>query len=270
MPLINSCKKINSACVRPDAGPAWRMAAPSAVWPEALPGNCKKLAALPGRPVVEVGLCLFETQSCLEYGQDDLPAWLAELDLSFHIHLPLDLPWQAGIREVSTAVRGLTCKVDYLSPRHFVLHPPGPDLLPEVAALFRDLGIDPARVLLENVHGQDLTELAPVIGSEGFSVCLDLGHMLAFDQRNILADPCLTGRVAMVHAYGPGPRGEHRSLALLDADGRAALVRCLKLLPPDGTLMVECFRPADLLSSLDVLRGILPGLVDSIHGEAMP
>jgi hypothetical protein len=263
MPLINFSKKINSPRARSDAGPTWRLAAPSAVWPEALPGNCKKLAALPGRPVAEVGLCLFETRSCLEYGRDDLPAWLAELGLSFHVHLPLDLPWQASMQEVSTAMRGLINKVRYLSPRCFVLHPPGPDLLPEMAALFREMDIDPARVLLENVDGQDLTELAPVIASAGFSVCLDLGHMLAFGQRHILDDPRLTGRVAMIHAYAPGPRGEHKSLALLDAEGLAALAQCLTLLPADGTLMVECFRPADLLSSLQALGEILPGLLDA-------
>ncbi len=270
MPLINSHKKINSVCACPRAGRAWRLAAPSAVWPEALTGNCKKLAALPGRPVAEVGLCLFETESCLAYGPDDLPEWLTELGLSFHVHLPLDLPWQAGFESVSMAIRGLMAKIGYLSPRLFVLHPPGPEILPAVAGLFRDLGVDPARVLLENVHGQDLAELAPAIVAAGFSVCLDLGHMLAFDQRHILADPRLTGRVAMVHAYGPGPRGEHRSLALLDAEGRTALGRCLELLPPDGTLMVECFRPADLLSSFEALQDILPVPMDSIHAEAKP
>lgn len=44
----------------------------------------------------EIGLCLFEWRSCLAYGEAGLPPWLADLPLFWHVHLPLDLPWEAG------------------------------------------------------------------------------------------------------------------------------------------------------------------------------
>lgn len=267
MPLNKKPGKINSPRRPGAAGIPWRVAAPSAVWPEALPGNCKKLAGLPGRPVDEVGLCLFESRACLAYDESDLPARLAGLGLGFHAHLPLDLPWKNGLKAVSTIIRGLADKIAFLSPRVFVLHPPpDPALLPGLAELFQGLGIEPSRVLLENVAGDDLSRHAQALaalGRAGFAVCLDLGHMLAFGQERILDDPRLAGRVAMVHAYGPGPRGEHHGLARLDAGGRALLGRCLALLPPGETLMLECFRPGELLESLDAL----PGLVHSCRME---
>lgn len=272
MPLNNFHEKINSRDHSEPPSPLGRfkqrrrIAAPSAVWPEALPGNCKKLAALPGRPVDEIGLCLFEAKACLEYGPADLPDWLAGLGLGFHVHLPLDLPWSQGFAEIAAIIRGLARKTAFLWPRAFVLHPPPAGhagLLTETAALFRDLGIPPSRVLLENVEGDDLARHAAVIESAGFSVCLDLGHMLAFGQRQILDDPRLTSRVAMVHAYAPGPRGEHRSLARLDDEGRDVLRRALALLPQDGALVVECFRPDDLLESLDAL----PAMIDMSRME---
>lgn len=251
MPLNDFSKKINI-----DSGfdHGLRLAAPSAVWPEAVPGNCKKLAALPGRPFHEIGLCLFEWRTCLEYGEGDLPAWLADLGLDFHAHLPLDLPWPQGLEAVSEILQGLTAKIAYLNPRCFVLHPPpDPALLPGLAEMLLGLGLEPRRILLENIAGDDLSRHAAVIEAEGFAVCLDVGHILAYGQHGLLDDPRLASRVAMVHASAPGRGDEHLGLHRLEARGRETLNRCLALLPKGGTFMIECFRPDELLTSLAML-----------------
>lgn len=50
--------------------------------------NCVFLATM----VDEVGLLFMESAACLAYGKRDLPDSLADLPLSYHLHLPLDLP----------------------------------------------------------------------------------------------------------------------------------------------------------------------------------
>ncbi len=64
------------------------LAAPSWVMPGTVATNCAFLATR----VDEVGLLFFEHQSALAYGPEDLPPSLAELPLTWHVHLPLDLP----------------------------------------------------------------------------------------------------------------------------------------------------------------------------------
>ena len=69
-----------------------RIAAPSFV----IAANVADNAVFLAHKVDEVGLCLFETRGCLDYGPADLPASLAHLPLRWHAHLPVDLPWPAS------------------------------------------------------------------------------------------------------------------------------------------------------------------------------
>ena len=75
----------------------------------------------------EVGIVLFETAGSLAYTEADLPPDLAGLPLTYHVHLPLDLPWQDGPNGAQATwdiVRRLVAITDYLSPNAYVLHPP--------------------------------------------------------------------------------------------------------------------------------------------------
>lgn len=65
------------------------IAAPSWVMNGTLAENCAFLAD----KVDEVELLFFEATSCLAYTDEDLPSSLASLPLSFHVHLPADLPY---------------------------------------------------------------------------------------------------------------------------------------------------------------------------------
>ena len=235
------------------------VAATSALWPDTATGNCRRLIKEFPR-VGEVALCLFESDACLAYGPDDLSPDMAGLPLTFHVHLPLDLPWAAGVGTVASVILGLAAKAAFLSPRAWVLHPPlgvqDQALLPRLAELLAAptesgiSGVDPEQVLVENIKGHDFSAAWPHLRDAGFGVCLDVGHMLAFDQANMLDLPGLAERVGMVHAYGPGPRGEHDPLSSLDARGRDTLRRCVELLPKNGTVVLEVFSPDHLEASL--------------------
>lgn len=98
----------------------WNIAAPSFVIPAHIPENA---AFLTGK-VREVGLCFFESASCLAYGPEILPAALAELPLRWHVHLPLDLLWEDGGTHAADTASRLLEKIQHLSPCRAVLHPP--------------------------------------------------------------------------------------------------------------------------------------------------
>jgi hypothetical protein len=100
----------------------FRLAAPSCVIPDRVGPNCRRLSSLVG----EVGLMLLETRGCLDYDERDLPGDLSALGLSYHAHLPLDLPWAEGPGAVADAICALEQKIAFLCPRGYVLHPPAP------------------------------------------------------------------------------------------------------------------------------------------------
>ncbi len=233
-----------------------RWAAPSFVVPGTVAANCRVLAGT----APEVGLLLFETRACLDYGEADLAGDLAGLGLTYHVHLPLDLPWAAGADAVWAAVSGLVEKTAHLRPWGFVLHPPGgaeaEEALTALARRWAAQGLDPADLLLENVEGVDPGPWYALSRDLGLSLCLDLGHLLAYKQQ-VPAHARDWARVRMLHLYAPGGlrggRARHRPLPELDAAGRAGLRELWARAPHDAVRMIEVFELAGLTASVEWL-----------------
>jgi len=241
-----------------------RIAAPSFVWPGTIAENCSLLAPL----VPEVGLLFFETDACLAYTEEDLPPSLECLGLRYHVHLPLDLPWDESPEAVFAVVVALLAKCAFLKPWAVVLHPPPVRVCPQrkngvtKPLAQRDLrrffslwteANQTATLLLENIRDNDLVGAWPLIRHFGLGICLDLGHLLAYSQETDRV-PGVWPHVGMVHLNAPGPDGEHRSLRLLDQAGRKRLESILTHVSPECVLMLEVFNPEDLETSLTVLH----------------
>jgi hypothetical protein len=245
----------------------WRLAAPSCVLPAGITENCAFLA----QQFDEIGLAFFETEACLAYTEQDLPPELAQLPVSWHIHLPLDLPWAAGVDRVAETVALLAARVAHVAPWHFVLHPPRePETLAKLARRLQAFGIAPARVLVENIAGRDLARHWHVIEATGLGVCLDLGHMLAHGQQDFLDLPGLAVRTRMVHLNAPDPLkpSRHASLSVLDQAGLALCERLLCTLAPGGVVMLELFSENALLDSLRVLNTLCAGETGKMEARA--
>lgn len=224
------------------------VAAPSFVLPAGVAENARFLADR----FPEIGLLLFESEACLAYTDQDLPPDLAALPVTWHVHLPLDLPWEQGLDAGWAVIARLMDKTALLAPRHWVLHPPPvPGMLAGLADRFRAAGIAPKDVLLENVAGNDLTEVWEEARQSGFSTCLDLGHVLAYDQRATLTLPGLWDTVRMLHVYAPDG-GRHTGLSRLDEAGQGLLRQVLDLFEGD-TLTLEVFDEKELFRSLELL-----------------
>lgn len=231
------------------ASPPFRVAATSFTVPDTVRVNCRHLAPL----FPEVGIVLFELESCLAYGPQDWPEVGPDWP-EYHLHLPLGLPWEQAPGQVLDGLEKLLRLTAPLRPRAYVLHPPHtPELLLPLRQRLDSLGIAPSRVLLENIRRDDLTHTWPVARELGFDLCLDVGHMLAYGQTGLPKLEGIDGRVAMVHAYAPGHDGAHTPLPGLSAYSPTAvhtLEHLLGLLRPDGTLTLEVFEEAGLYDSL--------------------
>ncbi len=238
----------------------WRTAAPSWVVPGTVADNCRFLDGLVNEPslldeaapedklplVDEVALVFFETKACLAYTEADLPR-AGEHALAFHVHLPMDLPWSDGPESVAGICLELAAKAAHLSPRAFVLHPPAdPEVLAHFSAAFQ-AGC-PCRLLLENVEGRDHHDLPALAKDLGLGLCLDLGHLLAYNQQSIL-EAAPPGLVDMLHLNAPGPGGRHAPITELAPQGEAVLRTMLERLRPGATVVLELFEARALLDS---------------------
>ena len=243
------------------------LAAPSWLIPGDLAANCRFLA---GR-VDEVGLLFFETAACLAYTAKDLPADLAELSLTYHVHLPVDLPWE-NPPACARICAVLLEKIAFLRPTRAVLHPPvgtaAPDALRSFLETFAALGHAPGLLAVENHKNCDLLDLVEVIGEFSLQVCLDLGHVRAYGQEALPSCPALTGRVTLLHLSAARPGKDlHRSLADLDPEGHVLLRRVLTATPPDAVLMPEIFALPGFKASLDILSRALSASPSSDNAD---
>jgi len=225
------------------------VAAPSFVLPAGAEENSLFLADY----FPEIALLFFEADACLAYTEADLPQHMADLDCLWHVHMPLDFDWSYGIDVIWQKIDGLIDKAAYLDPHAYVLHPPTESkmLLP-LAERLRDKGVDPASFLIENIRGYSLTPIWDEVRAGGFSTCLDIGHILAYNQHDVLELPELWNTVRMLHIYGEEKRMKHWPLSLLSDEGQNILQTMIQQ-APEATLTLELFNQQGLFQSLDLL-----------------
>lgn len=252
------------------------LAVPSWVAPGGIADNAYFLA---GR-AAEVGLCFFETATCLAYGEKDLPGSLAELPFTWHVHLPLDLPWQDGAAAAEAAL-ALMDKVAFLHARRAVVHLPeglaqakasaaGVRSWEDFVTRWQDSGRDSRDILLENQPGDEPRILLDLAQSYGAGLCLDFSHWLMSRGPEVPPDQAFLQRVGLMHLNAPGPMGTgHSALTELSTAERAwssSVVRKLfagpaqnsARTPQDNTLiMLEIFSWEKIVASLPLLQAWL-------------
>lgn len=247
-----------------------RIAAPSFV----IAANVADNAFFLARKVDEVGLCLFETRGCLNYGPDDLPAALAELPLRWHAHLPVDLPWPARAaagkaRPASEAARlalavlnRVVTLVPHMTLRAAVLHPPEGSpafqrrMLADFATHWHAQGHEAPPLLLENVAHSDVLCLGgSFLADHGLGLCLDVGHLLGYVQNGLLHS-ALPRQAAMLHWSAPGNGDQHLPLTALTPEQRHIAQSLMADAPLTATHMIEVFNWDGLSASLPVLAAL--------------
>jgi len=235
------------------------IAVPSCVIPGTTAQNACFLTQRAGGNIQEIALCFFETQACLAYTEDDLPSALAELPFSWHVHLPVDLPWQIGPKASANCALHLMHKIEALSPRMAVLHAPNLPARKWLLAAFAELWLARCTVplLLENIDSCDLIDLTPLIVDAKFGVCLDMGHMLAYGQQDIFETPELVSRVQLVHWSAPGGADRHLPLTQLTRKEKYSIQAAAAKLPDTATHLLEIFDWNGVEASLALLPDLM-------------
>ena len=253
--------------------PCNRLAAPSWVIPGSLSENCFFLAS----KVDEVGLLFMESEACMQYGPEDLPAALADLPLSYHVHLPVDLPMRDDPAATAAICYALLKKTAFLVEAgnatqgekmphlRAVLHPPVEDparpgkadgQLDTFVRAFADMGGEPSLLLLENIRGNNLLRHFDLLRAHRMEICLDLGHALAFGHDDLLEESSLPGLLGMIHLSAPS-RGasadRHMPLTALNREESAKGARLCSMLPHGKVIMLELFDWTQVRDSLPLL-----------------
>lgn len=223
----------------------FRLAAPSCVLPDRVGPNCRALASR----VSEVALMFLETEGCLAYDHVDLPPDLPDLGLTWHMHLPDDLPWNLGAGKVCDTITHLQRKIAFLEPWGYVLHPPKPGCLTELVEKCPHLA---SRLCLENTRHGDLTDIWDEIVRYDTGVCLDIGHLVSYSQERVLDLKGLYDRVRILHVYGGESGRGHQSLDKLPDP--ALLEHIMQKITGPCVVVVEVFSMDKLERSLKLLR----------------
>jgi len=234
---------------------------------------------LAGR-VQDVEIVIFQ---CDELGTDlpdaecvaELIRIAAEHDVTYTIHLPLNLRLVEDERSVTTALRVIQATRD-LKPSGYVVHldgnaEPGSEQLKSWVAqsgtcLYRlgeaAGGLD--LLCVENLDGQSPGMLDAVLEQTPVSCCIDVGHLW---KQGLDPLPCLDAwlpRCRVVHLHGVDGT-DHNALSSTSDEMLDPVVE--KLVNGfDGVVTLEIFSERDLEQSMAALQGSIRRV--SSHGSS--
>lgn len=246
----------------------FRLSVPSFIYPADYATNVQRL----GPFVDEIELLMLESHAGSlpsEEEIDRLAALSIDLQLTYNVHLPLDLDLGSTDPEARRyAVERLAAfieRVQPLSPTTHTLHLAYDDkdrspssvqdwrarTLGSLTALLRATAVSPRCISIETLdYPPDW--FAPLVDLLDLAVCVDAGHMVlyGFDLQAVL--DLFAQRITICHLHGVTDGKDHLSLGRLAPEARTILRRFLKSF--QGSVSLEIF-------SFERLRDSLPCLV---------
>jgi len=241
----------------------WRLGATSCVLPADIMTNVRVLAPM----VDDVQLLFFESAAKSRLSQpldvQELRNIAEEHGLTYTVHLPTDLALgaaskvarQEGIGEILR----LMAQLAPLAPQSFDLHlvrePSLPDAawLDNLAASLQELsgalGEEKRLVAVENIE-YPYGLVAPLVAEYGFSVCLDLGHLVRYGH-DLEEGLALLPRVLHLHYHAVQDGRDHQ--ALTDVEQARVLGGKLVEAGYDGVVTLEMYSLENLKASLALL-----------------
>ena len=241
----------------------WRLGATSFVIPADLVANVRLLAGM----VDDVQLLFFESRARAGLPHPLDTTALKEIadqsGLTYTAHLPGDIRLgsaepgerQAGIDEIARLLEEL----QPLSVTSYDLHLPPESGMDEkewldnielsLAALAGVAGEEKRRICVENID-YPLARIAPLIVRHGFSVCLDVGHLLryGYDWQTELAEYLPHAR--HLHYHGVIAGKDHQAVVKEQVEVSNVLGKSLALNGFKGVVTLEMYELAKLETSL--------------------
>jgi len=256
----------------------FRLSAPSFIYPADYVTNVRLL----GPFLDEIELLLFESR------RDALPskvevaalaALAADLNLTYNVHLPLDLDLGTPQPEIRRdSIHQLAAIIDLvrpLSPTNYTLHLPFQEKRPSdkavlawqarttesVLRLLPLAAVDPRAISIETLDF-DPHWLTPLVRRLDLSVCVDVGHAIrfGFDLQALLAH--FADRIAILHLHGVLDGRDHLALQP-PIDG--TMTHYLKAF--NGAVSLEVFSFDRLQASLECLAETMGLAPDDDNAE---
>ena len=247
----------------------FRLGTTSYVIPDEIMPNVRFLA---GR-TEDIELILFEVE---EENQSNLPSEeeMAELnklaedhDLTYTIHLPLDLKLAAGGSQTQRSLRKARRVIHHVQPLQpfaFVLHIEGyPDRgdtqwIDTVSGALEDLAEEQPldRICVENLEGFPEAFWDPLFERVPVGRCIDIGHLWV---DGLPAVPYLEQRLErtrIIHLHGLGAR-DHKSLQHMERAQVEGVLEVLIEREYDGVVTLEMFDENDVFESIRMITGIM-------------
>ncbi len=234
-----------------------RLGTTSYIYPADMGENVRRLAGT----VDDIELVIFESPACGDNYPDkalvkELCGIAAALDLTYTVHLPLDLRLADERPLLDAAVRVVGCTGE-LEPHGFIVHLDGTaaantpamdrwveNSVKSLECLAREAGgLD--RLCVENLDDQSPEMLDRLLAHIPVSCCVDVGHLW---KQHLDPVPCLGAwldRTRVVHLHGVGTR-DHKGLSLVSPSRLDPVVALLSE-QFQGVLTLEVFSEADLL-----------------------
>lgn len=221
--------------------------------------------------VDEMELILFESAdvSSLPTPRDvaHFHALAIETGMRFNVHLPLDIDIASADERIRgnslDVVSGIVELTSALDPTSYTLHVPraeGEDRPAWLARVRRSLAAIPQpheRFCVETL-AWDLREIDDILADLGFSVCIDVGHLLLHGHDVQSFFDFFSGRISMIHLHGVEAGKNHLSLAHLALPARTAFVDAVTRAGYARSLSLELFSLRDFQESLPVLEEMFP------------
>lgn len=252
----------------------FRLGTTSYILPADLLPNVEYLAPL----VEDVELVLFEVDD----GRSNLPDFAAQaelarlaaqFDLTYTVHLPLDLRLAADGSEGDVSLIKARRVIEHtrsLNPFAYVLHLDGRGLRDGAvkyaeweAQALRALQIaagwagDAARLCVENLDHYPPDFWDGVLArAAGFSRCVDVGHLWLEGHDPLPFLRSHLGLARVIHLHGVADR-DHSSLSHVPLEALKAVLLYLIEQRFGGVVTIEVFSEADLMTSLAAIQGAL-------------
>ena len=253
-------------------GLPFRLGTTSYIIPDDILPNVRYLAG----KVKDIELVLFDIDEYCNIPDEKQISELIELaadnDLTYTVHLPLNLSFSAGAQDISIekALRVIN-GTRGLKPCAYVCHleckeipdREGEALLDwqeqrirAVDELVRKAGISPAELAVENLESYPIDWNGPVISSCGTHACLDIGHLFLQKIDPVPVMEKWLPLTSVVHLHGVGTR-DHQSLRHMPESSVREVLRTLIRAEYRGVVTLEIFNEADLQSSLNMIEACL-------------
>jgi adenosylcobalamin phosphodiesterase len=246
----------------------FRLGTTSFIYPDDIIPNVKKL----GPVFDEIELLIFESNPdyVLPSAQDihELEHLANEFDLTFNIHLPVDVSLTDPSRlKRDMAVETIKRVIDLAGPLTATTHTlhlehygdcddkkwyeNGFESAGKLATAIGDPGI----ISIETLN-YPFKLIEPIVDEYGFSVCVDAGHLIKYGYDITSIFDKYNDRIPLIHLHGVDftktPPKDHTSLDKTSEDKFTETLEVLKKF--SGVVSLEVFNKQDLISSLACLE----------------